>query len=141
VHQNYTLRRYQGRAYLVENMPSLDKDIHLQWRGEDVMTLPDQSRLMFSKKLGEGIALQQLETKKLTIQYRQGGESIKPEGNRPTRRLNALLQTANMPPWLRERLPLLFIGTDLAMLPEIAVDVRFKAKPDEMGLQVHWQFN
>jgi len=141
VHQNFTLQRYHGRAYLVENMPSLAEDIQLQWRGEDVMTLPDQSKLMFSKKLGEGIAMRHLETKKLKIQYRQGGETIKPVENRPTRRLNALLQVANIPPWLRARLPLLFIDADLVLLPDIAVDVRFKSKPNETGLQVHWQFN
>lgn len=139
VHQNITLRRYQGYAYLVDDVPNFDASFQLQWRGEDVVTLPDQSRLVFSQKLGEGIALRHIATKKLTIQYRQGGETIKPAVNRPTRRLNALLQTANMPPWQRERLPLLYLGADLVMLPDVAVDVHFKAKPDEMGLQVSWQ--
>ena len=141
VHQNTTLRRYQGRACLVDDMPNFDASFQLQWQGEDMVTLPDQSRLVFNQKMGEGIALRHIETRKLTIRYRQGGETIRPEENRPTRRLNALLQTVGMPPWQRARLPLLFLDTDLAMLPDIAVDIRFKAKPDEMGLQVSWRIN
>lgn len=140
------LRRFRGCAYLVENMPQNAEDdarstFNLVWQGEKMIILPDQSRLLFSEKQGEGIALQHLETKKLMIQYRRGGETIKPEQNRPTRRLNALLQAANVPPWQRERLPLLFIDADLAILPDIAVDVRYQAKTDEMGLQVCWQLN
>ena len=141
VHQNIMLRRYQGCVYLVDDVPNFDANFQLHWHGEDVVTLPDQSRLVFSQKLSEGIALRHIATKKLTIRYRQGGETIKPEQNRPTRRLNALLQAANIPPWQRERFPLLFLDADLAILPDIAVDVRYQAKPDEVGLQVCWQLN
>lgn len=140
------LRRFHGRAYLVKHVPEdagedARSTFSLVWQGEKMIILPDRSRLLFSEKPGAGIALWHLETKKLTIRYRQGGETIKPEQNRPTRRLNALLQAANIPPWQRERLPLLFIDADLALLPGIAVDVRYQAKPDEMGLQVSWQSN
>ncbi len=137
------LRRFHGSAYLVKNvLNDAEGDacsaFSHAWRGEKMIILPDQSRLLFSEKQGEGIALQYLETKELTIRYRQGGETIKPEHNRPTRRLNALLQAANIPPWQRERLPLLFLDADLALLPDIAVDVCYQAKPEEMGLQISW---
>ncbi len=146
VAENLILRRFQGRAYLVKNVPENAEDaarstFSLVWQGERMIILPDQSRLLFSEKQGEGIALQHLETKELMIRYRRGGETIKPEQSRPTRRLNALLQAASIPPWQRERLPLLFIDVDLALLPDIAIDVRYQAKPDEMGLQVIWQTN
>ncbi len=140
------LRRFHGRAYLVKHVPEdagedARSTFSLVWLGEKMIILPDQSRLLFSEKQGAGIDLRHLKTKELMIRYRQGGETIKPEQNRPTRRLNALLQAANIPPWQRERLPLLFVDADLALLPDIAVDVRYQAKPDEMGLQVNWQLN
>ncbi|MGB7815626.1 MAG: tRNA lysidine(34) synthetase TilS [Methylotenera sp.] len=138
------LRRFHGRAYLVRNVPENAEDdacstFSLVWQGEKMIILPDQSCLLFSEKQGEGIAMRHLETKELTIRYRQGGETIRPEQNRPTRRLNALLQTVSMPPWQRKRLPLLFLDADLALLPDIAVDMCYQAKPDEKGLQVSWQ--
>jgi len=50
-----------------------------------------------------------------------------------------LLQTNRIPPWQRERFPLLFLDADLVLLPDVAVDVRFKAEESEMGLQIDWQ--
>jgi len=137
------LRRFQGSAYLVKNVNEGDNNYNrgafsLVWQGEQVIILPDQSRLLFSQKLGEGIAMRHIEAALLSIRYRRGGETIKPEVNRPTRRLNALLQTSNMPPWQRERLPLVFLGDNLVLVPNIAVDANFKAMPDEMGLVVQY---
>jgi len=43
-----------------------------------------------------------------------------------------------MPPWQRERLPLVFLGENLVLVPNIAVDANFKAMPDEMGLVVQY---
>jgi tRNA(Ile)-lysidine synthase len=82
-----------------------------------------------------------LQNAQLLIRYRQGSETIKPAENRPSRSLKSIFQTSNIPPWQRERLPLLCINTDLVMLPNVAVDVRLKAAPDEQGLQVIWQDN
>ena len=137
------LRRFQGSAYLVKNVQEGDKDfdrnaLGLMWQGEQVIILPDQSRLLFSQKLGEGIAMRHVETALLSIRYRRGGETIKPEENRPTRRLNALLQASRMSPWQRERLPLLFLGEDLVLVPNVAIDANFKAMSDEMGLVVQY---
>ena len=138
------LRRFQGSAYLVENVHEGDADYQrstfgLPWQGEQVIILPDQSRLFFSQKLGEGIAMQHVEKAQLAIRYRQGGETLKPEENRPSRSLKSLFQTSSIPPWQRERLPLLSLNDELIALPNIAVAVKFRAKSDELGLCVDWQ--
>ena len=83
--------------------------------------------------------MRNLENMQLTIRYRQGGEMLRPEENRPNRSLKNLFQTSNIPPWQRERLPLLFLNDVLAVLPNSVTDVQFKAKPDELGLFVTWQ--
>ncbi len=138
------LRRFQGSVYLVKNMQEDGVNSHrntfsLPWQGEQLIILPDQSRLFFSEKLGEGIAMQHVKAAQLTIRYRQGGEMLKPEANRPSRSLKSLFQTSSIPPWQRECLPLLFLNDVLVALPNIAVAAKFTAKPDELGLCVHWQ--
>ena len=135
---NLVLRRFQGNAYLVNGLPAVDASMCLEWRSEEAITLPDQTRLLFSQQLGQGIALRHMASKKLTIRYRQGGETIKPQANRPTRRLNALLQTIGMPPWQRECLPLIWLDDVLATIPNVAVDAGLQAGSDEMGLAVSW---
>ncbi len=137
------LQRFQGCACLVKEAKEGGADYQrdtfsLAWNGEQVIVLPDQSRLLFSQQLGEGIALRHLEKAQLVVRYRQGGEILKPQANRPSRSLKAILQESHIPPWQRERLPLLFLDANLAMLPDIAVDAHFKAMPAEMGLVVQY---
>jgi tRNA(Ile)-lysidine synthase len=143
---SFILGRFQGSAYLLKNVQEGDhlyqrSAFSLSWQGEKIIILPDQSRLFFSEKLGDGIAMRHVENGQLNIRYRRGGETLKPDENRPNRSLKSLFQTSQVPPWQRERLPLLFLNDELAMLPNIAVAAELKAKPDELGLQVIWQDN
>ncbi len=140
------LRRFQGSAYLVNNVQeAITKHqrsiFSLPWQGEQVIILPDQSRLFFNEKIGAGIAMRHLEKAQLNIRYRQGGEELRPDANRPSRTLKSIFQTSNIPPWQREYLPLLFLKDVLAVLPNIAVAASLKAQPNELGLCVTWQDN
>jgi tRNA(Ile)-lysidine synthase len=113
----------------------------LPWQGEQVIILPDQSRLFFNEKIGAGIAMRHLEKAQLNIRYRQGGEELRPDANRPSRTLKSIFQTSNIPPWQRDYLPLLFLNDVLAILPNIAEAASLKAQPNELGLCVTWQDN
>lgn len=146
VSADFILRRFHGCAYLVKNMPeNAENDARstfsLVWQGEKMIILPDLSRLFFCEKLGEGIAMRHVENGQLSIRYRHGGETLKPEENRPNRSLKSLFQTSQVPPWQRERLPLLFLNDELCMLPNIAMTAALRAKPDELGLFIEWQDN
>lgn len=44
----------------------------------------------------------------LTIRFRQGGERLKLDPTRPTQSLKQLMQTWGIPPWQRDRVPLLY---------------------------------
>ncbi len=132
-----TIRRYQGFAYLVPEMPT-SAPINLLWQGEESMILPDNSRLIFTQKLGAGFALNRVKNIKLRIKNREGGERFKPELGRPYRSLKQVLQTHAMPPWQREQLPLIFMDESLVIIPNVAVDAGLQANSDEMGLMVEW---
>jgi len=70
-----------------------------------------------------------------------GGERFKPDLARPTRTLKYLLQEANMPPWHRERLPLVYLDDTLAVVPNVGVNCQMQANKDEQGLVIAWQLN
>jgi tRNA(Ile)-lysidine synthase len=139
VSDSLTVRRYQGYAYLVLDMLA-SAPINLLWQGEASVTLPDNSRLIFSQKLGEGFALNRVKNIKLRIKNREGGERFKPQLGRPYRSLKQVLQTHAMPPWQREQLPLIFMDETLVIIPNVGVDAGLQANKDEMGLQVTWLF-
>ncbi len=137
VSETSTLRRYQNRAYLVQELPP-NAPINLLWQGEDVIDLPNKTQLIFSKRMGEGISLHKIENATLRIQFREGSERFKPQLGRPHRSLKVMLQNVEMPPWQRERLPLIFMDDTLVIIPNVAVDADLQAGSDEMGLAVSW---
>jgi tRNA(Ile)-lysidine synthase len=134
--ENASLRRYQGFAF-IETVAEL-APIAMIWQGESELSLPDGSKLLFERKLGEGLALDRLGVHKLRIAHRKGGERFKPDLNRPTRTLKHLLQEANMPPWLRDRLPLIYFDDALAVVPNIGVSCLMQATEKELGLVISW---
>src|SRR5690606_36358208 len=68
---------------------------------------------------------------RFTVRYRRGGEQLRLQG-RPTRSLKKILQEAGIPPWQRERLPLLFADDHLIAVPTIGVAQEWSS------LEVRW---
>ena len=138
VSSTHILRRYREYAFLLmEN--SASPAMNLLWQGEEKMRLPDGSRLLFTQALGQGFALNRVPNIKLRIKNREGGERFRPELGRPSRSLKTILQTCEIPPWQRAQLPLIFMDETLVMIPDVGVDISFKANVDEMGLLASWQ--
>jgi tRNA(Ile)-lysidine synthase len=134
--QYLTLRRYQQRAYLCVDKTAEAFDF--VWNGEPVLILPDGSELHFNQVTGAGLALKFGMTK-LRITNRKGGERFKPNAVRPTRTLKHLLQEANIPPWQRVHLPLIYWQDTLACVPCIGVTYELQAAEYELGVEISWQ--
>ncbi len=135
--EKLTLRRYQHFAYIVKDIAPYEP-INLLWQNEETLVLPDNSSLFFNKKMGEGLSLRMVNNAELRIKNREGGERFLPELGRPSRDLKVMLQTHAMPPWQRNRLPLIFLDEKLVLIPNIAVDASLKASTNELGLCVDW---
>ena len=131
--------RYQGFAYLVAEPVSL-APINLLWQGEEVVILPNLSRLFFTKEMGKGFAYQRGGSDiKLRIKNREGGEYFKPALGRPKRHLKAIMQSSQIPPWQRVQLPLIFMDETLVIIPNIGSDAEMEAQSHELGLSVRWE--
>ncbi|HYN54782.1 MAG TPA: tRNA lysidine(34) synthetase TilS [Methylotenera sp.] len=130
-----TLKRFQNRAYLshYQNTQAFD----LVWNGESQLTLPNGGQLEFKQVVGAGLALKFGMTK-LRITNRDGGERFKPNALRPTRTLKHLLQEANIPPWRREFLPLIYWQDTLAYVPGIGIAHELQATAQEQGIEITW---
>jgi tRNA(Ile)-lysidine synthase len=48
------------------------------------------------------------------------------------------LQEAAIPPWMRESLPYLWCGDQLAWVAGLGADCHFTCAADEPGLEVNW---
>ena len=133
--QHLTLKRFQKKAYLLKVQSPQVFD--LVWNGEAELTLPNNSKLLFKQVTGAGLALKSGMTK-LRITNRDGGERFKPNVLRPTRTLKHLLQEANIPPWQREYLPLVYWNDTLAFVPGIGIAHELQAGEHELGVEITW---
>ncbi|NOT15773.1 MAG: tRNA lysidine(34) synthetase TilS [Methylotenera sp.] len=136
--QHLWLKRYQQRAFLCAETNADPFD--LLWQGEGELPLPNGGTLHFAQVRGHGLAFKH-GIQKLRITNRDGGERFKPNALRPTRTLKHLLQEANMPPWQRVKIPLIYWNDTLACVPNIGVAHEFQASEAEMGLQITWLDN
>jgi tRNA(Ile)-lysidine synthase len=134
--RNLSLKRYQQRAYLCSERVAEAFD--MVWSGQPCLNLPNGGQLHFKQVTGGGLALKHGMTK-LRITNRDGGERFKPDVLRPTRTLKHLLQEANVPPWQREHLPLIYWHDTLALVPNIGVAHELQASENEPGLEITWQ--
>lgn len=133
--QNLCLKRYQHRAYLCTACATETFD--MVWNGESHLILPNGGQLHFKQVIGSGLALKHGMTK-LRVTNRDGGERFKPNVLRPTRTLKHLLQEANIPPWQREHLPLVYWHDTLAFVPNIGIAHELQASENEPGLEITW---
>lgn len=139
VAENLHVMRYQDLAYLVPETEKLEP-INLLWQGDDVVILPNLSRLIFTKKMGEGFAYQRRGSDiKLRIKNREGGEYFKPALGRPRRLLKTMMQSSQIPPWQRAQLPLIFMDETLVIIPNIGSHAELAAESHEMGLTIRWE--
>lgn len=134
--------RYRGRLY-AERELSGGADIEdLAWNTQKPADLGPNGRLVL-RELDDpehaGIALSKLRLPgSLTIRGRQGGESLRPAGSRHHRDLRKWLQEQGVLPWMRQRMPLVYAGKELAAVGDLVVSAGFAAIPGEPAWRIAW---
>ena len=135
-YDDWQVRRYQNRVYALRGLDEFDHSLVLPWQGEAELDWPAlNARLMFSRTRGTGISLAKLQNAPVTLRLRRGGETLRPHPNAATRTLKNLLQEHHVPPWRRERLPLLYCGEELVSVPGVATAAAYQADAQEEGVQ------
>ena len=133
------LRRFQDALYIVRPLPKLTKSFELAWNGRGTLPLPQLGgSLCLVRRTGEGIAATVLRPATLRVRVRRGGEMLRPTLAGRQRTVRNLLQEAALPPWLRERLPFLYVDGELAAVPGLGVDAKFQAAAGRFGLLPVW---
>jgi tRNA(Ile)-lysidine synthase len=130
------LRVYRGELYI---MPPCAVPVGtLPWSGQDALPWAG-GWVRFAESVGQGIRRGALLGKQVSVTARRGGERLQPDACRPRRALRKLLQENAVPPWERERLPLLWIDGYLAWVGGIGCDAAFACPPGEAGIAPSWE--
>ena len=133
------VRRYRDAIWIVPGRRPRRPRSGPAGRGGPAWHLPELGgTLTFKPTTGGGVAARALERGAVEVRLRSGGERLRPDGRRPRRTLKALLQESAIPPWERERLPLLYSGGKLVAVPGIGVAAEATAAAGERGWTVSW---
>lgn len=106
------VRRYREHLYVMAPLPPLPAGWSSDWDGVVPLALPDGQWLW---REGEGAP-----AVPWRVRYRAGGERLRPAPGLTSRELRTWLQDQGVPPWQRERLPLVFAGDELIAVGEMA---------------------
>ena len=107
------------------------------WRGEPALAWAG-GRVAFVAATGQGLAAAAIAGLPAELRRRAGGERLRRQPGGPSRSLKNLLQEAGVPPWLRDEVPLLWLGGRLAWLGGVGVAAEFACPPAEPGVVPVW---
>ncbi|WP_323847242.1 tRNA lysidine(34) synthetase TilS [Microbulbifer magnicolonia] len=103
-------RRFRDRLYLTPPLPEVAGDVEWQWDGHTPLELPGGWELAAAAGWPEG---------RYRVRYRQGGERARPAHRRHSQTLKKLLQEADLEPWLRDLVPLVYRGEELLAVGDL----------------------
>ncbi|MBU0688602.1 MAG: tRNA lysidine(34) synthetase TilS [Gammaproteobacteria bacterium] len=133
----WQVRRYRGQIHVMHTLPAFDPMLRLQWRGEaSLFWSPLQRDVHFTSVVGQGISRERLLQGQVSLRLRNGGETLRPHPLAARRSMKNLLQEHGVPPWQRERLPLLYCGEELVCVVGVAVAASFLAEEGEQSVMV-----
>ncbi|WP_083250728.1 tRNA lysidine(34) synthetase TilS [Acidihalobacter aeolianus] len=102
------LRRYRDSLYATPSLPQHDPTQILSWDLQQPLALPGQVEPLTPAALRSDVSGLKSSGAHFTIRYRRGGERCRLTPRGRNRALKSLLQEAGVPPWLRDRIPLLY---------------------------------
>ncbi len=115
----------------------LPPDWRAGWDGCAPLLLPDGGRLLLHDAAGHAPAAGF--DAAVQVHARRGGERIVLPGRRHSHALKHVLQSRGVPPWQRERLPLLSCGEGrLLAAADVACSATFAGWLQERGLHLAW---
>ena len=130
------IRRWRGVLHAGLVQAPLPADYQTTWDGAAPLRLPTGDTLVLAPAVGEKRGFDNV----LTVHARHGGERIELPGRAHSHSLKHVLQDLGVPPWSRERLPLLSDadGTLLAA-GDLMYSASFDAWLHERGLRLVWE--
>jgi tRNA(Ile)-lysidine synthase len=126
------LRRFRDALYLMRRLPPPPDGLALEWDGRRDLALPPGCGVLAAVKPARAEL-------PLRVVFARGGERLKPVGARFTRTLRNLFQEEAIPPWIRERLPLVELDGVLAAVADRWETPALKKLRAQSGCRYEWR--
>jgi len=106
------VRRYQDTLYFMTALTAHDNSQIIHFNDLNDIDIMANKTLQWQQTSGQGISESVIKSG-LTLRFRQGGETIKLQGQDHHKTLKHLFQQWQVPPWQRDRIPLIYKDDEL----------------------------
>jgi len=136
---NTQIRRFSNHLYA---MPALEnpKNELMRWKGSE-LHLPPQLGMLKIKEGSYGIDKEQWQAAEVTVGFRVEGIVCTPAGRKGSRSFKSLCQDYGIPPWLRDKVPLIYLDGELTAVGDYFICEGFAARYNNEGIGVFWKRN
>jgi len=131
------LRRYRDQLFIMSPLAPHDPKLVLSWDGQSSLQLPAELGVITAKQAVKGIDPEKWQSSQIEIRFRQGGERCHLVGRNHSHSLKKLLQDKGLPPWQRDRIPLIYINNQLAAIADFWVCEPFLTPDNQPGITLH----
>jgi tRNA(Ile)-lysidine synthase len=131
------VRRYRQTLFASKPLPEHDASRIIPWTPGKSLEL-DHGELRVVSAEAQGLSMERCTGVQVEVRFRRGGERFQPAGRRHSAALKKLLQDAGVPPWLRDRIPLIYVGGELAAVAGLWVGEGFAVNGPCPGWLVSW---
>ena len=107
------IRRFRNQLYLMHPLKPHDASQEIRWNIDQPLFIESLDRTLLPTDLTDADVAIPGGVNELIVRFREGGERLKPFGSKQHRSLKNLLQEAEIPPWERSRIPLLYLQDQL----------------------------
>jgi len=135
-----SIRRYKRKLYFLNSSLNSPNNLssEISWDIKETINLGENLGSIQARFLtGDGISLNRCPAN-LAIKYRKGGEEIKPSGHKITKSLKNLFQENNVLPWVRDKIPLIYVDQELISVGDLWFNQDYKASDNEDGFLITW---
>jgi len=130
---DFMFRRFQDDIYLLKKSNASELQHEMVWNPASPVSMENSDiRLQVVDSKGAGLKRELLD-KTFTIRFRKGGEKFHPSARRHSQSLKKLLQEANVPPWERDFVPLVYLGDELIAVAGLWVCKEYSVADGEDG--------
>ena len=129
--------RYRDELIVLRPRGATNSGWRNHWKLTDPLEIPGVGFLRAEKSRGDGLSHERIGQSPIIVGLRQGGEICRLPGRAHHHKLKKLLQEAGIPPWERNRLPLVYVNDELAAIGDRWVCEPYAARKDEAGWKLH----
>lgn len=130
------VRRYDDWLYVLRPLPQAVAMGTRRWNIEQPLIVPELNIKMVAVPVhGAGLAQRRI-TAPLVVRWRRGGERCRLVNRAHRQKLKKLLQERRVPPWVRARIPLVYVADEIAAVVDYWYCDPFVAGPGEVGIEI-----